>query len=290
MPHLVAMGMLTVDVLLVTDDSPSPLRMVRRQTTCLGGKGYIVAHTASAFGVDVDLVCELPMSPMFPDELCPRVGYDRSPRILDAPDRTWTVHVGSREETTFVRLGSRAEAAPAYVEIVRLMTGADAWYVAAAPTELLEAVVSIEPSQRPPLVLNASNALVSVAGGKDSALVAGLLRAADTVIVNDAEFKALAGKEPLVEGPVAGPLGEVPVIVITIGQGGAVVRANGSPSIAVATTTPVDEHDLATTLGAGDVFCGAWLASVLKGAQPIDACHAANRAANDKLRRFSSHL
>jgi sugar/nucleoside kinase (ribokinase family) len=284
-PILVA-GMLTVDTLLRSPDAPGSLRIISERSQCVGGKGYLVAHTLAGLGSPVQLLAELATDKELPEP--PAAGIDllSCPRVLDDFDRTWTIHFGHTEESTFVQLGQRISAPPDYPRVLRSLPTPLATYVGAAPRDLV-ATIAEEQRLHTLLIVNASDALFHVVGGHNAPLLRDLVGAATVVLLNRPEFATLAGRDPLESTHLSGSVLEgVPIVVVTLGEQGALlIEPHGCELIP---TTSADE--VSSTLGAGDVFAGGWIGSFLIDGNAQKACHQGAALARAKVARFSSHL
>jgi len=72
----------------------------------------------------------------------------------------------------------------------------------------------------------------------------------------------------------------VPEVIVTLGERGSVVWANGR-----AEAVPAERIPGADPTGAGDAFTAAYLASRGAGGEPVDAARAAAAAVSDLLRK-----
>lgn len=113
-----------------------------------------------------------------------------------------------------------------------------------------------------------------------------VLSSIDYLIVNETEFAGLLSIDAAdmsperVMGLLANGAGPTPNTVVTLGEGGLVVRLDGSVSNIEGHQVPV-----ADTTGAGDSFCGAFGAGLVQGLEPIAALQLANRAAALSVQR-----
>jgi sugar/nucleoside kinase (ribokinase family) len=80
--------------------------------------------------------------------------------------------------------------------------------------------------------------------------------------MNEHEARVLLGEVDLTAAESTG----VPVVVVTLGERGAVVFADG-----VATTVPAEPVAIADTVGTGDAFLALMAAAELAGAGPVEA-------------------
>lgn len=99
------------------------------------------------------------------------------------------------------------------------------------------------------------------------------LDAVDVLVPNADEARLLAGL-PDVAASAAALSRRVPLVVVTLGPGGALVAAAG----AVIARVPAHAVEAVDSTGAGDAFTGGFLASWLSGADPVAAASAGCRA------------
>jgi len=117
-----------------------------------------------------------------------------------------------------------------------------------------------------------------------------LLSQIDYLIVNETEFAELLQMDPndMLEDRVSGLLAEgagpTNNIVVTLGEVGLVARlSGGSVSRIAAYKVPVID-----TTGAGDCFCGAFAAALVRGSEPEAALAFANCAAAISVQRVGA--
>ncbi|TVR29076.1 MAG: hypothetical protein EA404_15630 [Spirochaetaceae bacterium] len=114
-----------------------------------------------------------------------------------------------------------------------------------------------------------------------------LLPAVDLLFSNEAEFRALfdlPSRLPLMASQQNLPAGRVPPTVVTRGRGGATLLWDGGAIHSEGVT--LDESAATATLdsvGAGDVFAGAFIAALFAGLRIEAALRFANRAAASSL-------
>ncbi len=102
------------------------------------------------------------------------------------------------------------------------------------------------------------------------------LELVDIFILNELEGQTLSGTDSTEGAAVLAALaGKFPkaAIVLTLGDRGAMYHGNGQDLICPAHKVPVVD-----TTGAGDTFCGYFLACVMKGKPPQEALESASRA------------
>lgn len=109
-----------------------------------------------------------------------------------------------------------------------------------------------------------------------------ILSAVEYILPNREEAALIAGREPLVEcAAVLHELG-IPNVIIKLGNMGCYVHTKELEAV-----VPVDPLEAALdTTGAGDVFCGVFLASILSGAGVLEAAQRANAAARSSALRW----
>jgi ribokinase len=103
-----------------------------------------------------------------------------------------------------------------------------------------------------------------------------LLAAVDVLIVNEGELAVLGGGEGTLSERVAafGEKTGIGAVIVTLGQRGACARAGGETLLQGAfPVVPVD------TTGAGDTFCGAFVAALARGLSFAEALRFASAAA-----------
>ena len=129
------------------------------------------------------------------------------------------------------------------------------------PRAAVDRLLTVAKETGVPVALNATP---EPAEGRD------LAARADVLIANETEACQLlaidAGARPWPE--VAADLAALgpPVVIITLGETGAIVRA-GSRTVEIA----APEVEVVDTTGAGDAFCGAFAARLAAGDDPIEA-------------------
>jgi ribokinase len=103
-----------------------------------------------------------------------------------------------------------------------------------------------------------------------------LLAAVDVLVVNEGELRTLAGLQGSTPGSVAECMAQLPcpVVVVTLGVRGCVVRQGGSYLVQTGFTV----HAVDTT-GAGDTFCGALVAALAQQTPMALALRQASAAA-----------
>lgn len=112
-----------------------------------------------------------------------------------------------------------------------------------------------------------------------------LLPAVDLLFSNEAEFRALFDLPPrlaLTASQQTLPAGRVPPTVVTRGRGGATLLWDGGAIHAEGVALDAAAATL-DSVGAGDVFAGAFLAALFSGARIEAALRFANRAAAASL-------
>lgn len=114
------------------------------------------------------------------------------------------------------------------------------------------------------------------------------LELVDIFILNELEGQTLSGTDSTEGAAVLAALaGKFPkaAIVLTLGDRGAMYHGNGQDL-----TCPAHKVPVVDTTGAGDTFCGYFLACVMKGKPPQEALESASRARHNMLEQLSPQL
>lgn len=272
-PHVVVVGQLARDVVLLVDRMPEPgsAAAVRMRRETLGGKGANQAVAFAQLGVHVGLVAV--------------VGDDRvGDAMLDRAhqDGIDLTHVVRRPgvETALVVEAVDAAGQWRYLEDLppeTRLTGPD---VDAAADALRAAAAVVVQLQQPPLVALAAarlaregDALVVVDGLPDADTREDLLHVVDVLRADNSESALLVGTDVGdVDALRAGgrelvDAGLRVVVLAAADAGNLVVWRTGEGNVEDELVPLTDEHVVDTT-GAGDVLVAALTASLLRGDPP----------------------
>jgi ribokinase len=114
---------------------------------------------------------------------------------------------------------------------------------------------------------------------------------ADVVVANETEARALLNGDRAAQAPAADELAtalaaelKVPVVVVTLGQGGCVLHREGVTHRYLAEKVPAID-----TTGAGDTFTANLAAGLTAGVAAPEAIYAAQSAAAQTVRRMGSY-
>lgn len=124
---------------------------------------------------------------------------------------------------------------------------------------------------------------VDLDGLADAAVLPGLAEAADHLLVSAGTLATLTGAPP--EGAASELTAHGATVVVTEGPGGWALYQPGAERFR-GTVPPVSAVD---TTGAGDVFCGAYLAGLDAGEAPVDAAWLAGGAAAHATTAAGAH-
>ncbi len=275
--EVVVVGSLNADRTLYVHEWPGPGETVMAADSLagFGGKGANQAVAAAKAGGSVAMIGRVGDDSigreMLADLRQQGVDVSRVRTQAGSPSGSATVVVSLAGGDNFIIVDPGANAA---VEPKDL----DPWPVAGAAVVLLQLEVPIETVAS---AAQRSSALLVLNPAPARHLSADLLRHVDVLIPNARELAAVTGG-PLPSSieeaaSLAGSLTDVPVVIVTMGAAGVVIRSRErgrSTHIVAPRVATVD------TTGAGDCFCGVFAVESARGATVEEATRLAVAAAS----------
>ncbi len=251
---IVVVGSANMDQILRVERIPRPGETVLAtgSSAALGGKGQNQAVAAARSGAPTTFIAAVG-GDAFGREIVVGLMADTIEtslvRVVDCPSGTALIAVDdSGENTIIVDAGANRM-------LLDLGEG-DRSAIAAARVLLLQLEISLDTVSEAVDAARASDTLVLLNAAPIRDLPDALLAALDILVVNEHEESQLSASR---QGVALTDL--VPLVVVTRGAEGAVLRRRGGPELRVSApeTIAVD------TTGAGDTFCGAFAAAIARG-------------------------
>ena len=266
--RVIVLGSLNVDLVARVDRLPRPgetVSAIAPVQRLAGGKGGNQAVAAAAAGAQVVMVGA--------------VGDDE-------PGRAYTVRLSARGIFPRLAIAFGVPTGTAYVWVdeegenaIVVAPGANAHVRAAVsdltPDDLLlcQLEVPVEVVEEAVHTAAAAGARVVINAAPYAVLPPDVLALADPLIVNEHEAGLLADS------------GEMPPsLLVTFGAAGAIWDGERVDGI------PVPAQEVLDTTGAGDAFCGALAAALVRGDDRATALRWAVRAGADAVRRVGAQL
>ncbi|MEV5240426.1 sugar kinase [Streptomyces cinnamoneus] len=261
-----------------------------RITTLPGGAGANVACWAARSGApDVRLLARVGADAAGPHERALRAAGVRPHLVVDPRIPTGTVIclVGADGERTFLTDSGAVLHLSADDWCEDLLTGVGhlhvSGYLLFSGTSRSTARLAIEAARARSVAVSVDPASAGFIArfGVDRFLAA--VAGADVLLPNHDEAALLTG----LPGPAdatAKLSRHFPLVVTTLGPGGALVATSGT----VTARIPAEPVTAVDTTGAGDAFTGAFLAARLAGEDPVAAAHRACRAGTQAVTRVGA--
>ncbi|MFV0308722.1 MAG: ribokinase [Desertimonas sp.] len=265
---VVVVGSANVDLVYRVRELPQPGETVMAISSARhpGGKGNNQAIAAARTGVSTAFVAAVGadeggdlLSSVLAD-----AGVDAHLRRVAMPTGTALITVDDHGENSIV-VDSGANG-----ELTEL-TAAERSIIAAARILLVQLELPMATVVEAAAAARAAGVLVAVNAAPFRPLPDSLVRFIDMLIVNEGEARA------------AGPAvtDRVPTLVVTRGRRGAEVRLSDGKTASL----PAPAVNAVDTTGAGDTFCGAFVAALAEGQPLPDAGRLAVTAASLSVRR-----
>lgn len=275
-PRLVCLGNLTIDDLVLPDGREVP--------GCLGGDALYAALAARIWEPSTEMVA--PMGRDFPPAILDQIGAaglaadGLVPR--DRPtlhnrvayrqngDRTWTLFSSDADFDTL---------SPMPADIPATYTGAQAFLVLAMTLPAQERLVAyLKSNTRTLIALDPQEDYI--AGNEDA--LRRLIGQVDIFMPSAEEVRRLLGHEDWTAAADTFAALGPPVVVIKLGADGCLVHDRGR-----VTRVPAEPAAVLDTTGAGDCFCGAFMASLI--GDRLDTIEAARRGAAAAARAITAY-
>jgi ribokinase len=271
---VIVVGSANIDQILRVVSIPAPGETVLSTgaSTALGGKGQNQAVAAARSGAATTFIAAIGSDGFGQSMLEGLVGDDIDTShvrvepgssgtaliaVDDSGENTIIVEAGANARLTSLHATDRAAIADAAVLLVQLEI----------PLPAVSEAVDAAHSAFTTVLLNAAPI-------RD--LPDDLLAGVDVLIVNEHEEAKLRADRPGIELTSL-----VPVVVVTLGADGAVLRRREKADVTLASPRVV----AVDTTGAGDTFCGAFAAALAAGESPEDAMRYAVVAASISVER-----
>jgi len=267
--RVIVVGSANIDQILRVKAIPAPGETVLAtgSRTALGGKGQNQAVAAARSGAATTLIAAVgndPFGRVILDGLADDDIDTSHVRVEPGPSGTALIAVDDRGENSIIvdaganarfvslLLADRAVIADAAVLVVQLEI----------PLATVNEAVDAARDTLTVVLLNAAPV-------RD--LPDAMLSGVDILVVNEHEEAKLVTDRPGIDLTSL-----VPVVVVTLGARGAVLRRGDQPDVRVGSPTVV----AVDTTGAGDTFCGAFAAAIARGESLDDALRYAVVAAS----------
>ena len=270
-PRLVCLGNMTFDDVELPNGT--------EQLGCLGGDALYAALGARLVMPEVELVA--PVGTDFPVAIGDRITEaGLSTQGMPVRART-TLHNrvayaedGSRQWTIYDDEAAFDDLSPTYDDIPVAFRAADAFLILAMTlTAQIRLVDALRANTRAIIALDMQEDYIA---GNEAALKA-LIARTDVFLPSADEIRQLLGHEnweaALPELAALGPS----IVVAKLGEQGCAVFERNSGRL---TRVPALPASIVDTTGAGDSFCGAFMAEWLRGGDPVSAAHAGTAAAS----------
>lgn len=248
-------GSANLDLVYRVERIPSPGETVlaRSADAVPGGKGNNQAVAAARAGADVVFVVALGR-----DEAGDRLAAGARAAGATVLDRRVDVATGTAlitvdaagENSIVVDSGANAQ--------LTELTREERYAVAAADVLLLQLETPLGTVLEAATVARASGALVVLNAAPAQNLPPALLDVVDILVVNEHEAALLAPSAATSEEAAAALAVDGRSVVLTLGGAGSLVVPSGAPAVPV----PAHPVDVVDTTGAGDTFCGAFVAEL----------------------------
>jgi ribokinase len=274
---VVVVGSANVDQVLSVDRIPAPGETVLSHglSTARGGKGQNQAVAASRAGARTTFIGAIGHDAFGDETLAGLVSDDIDVsfvRRVDAPTGTALIAVDTAgENIIIVEPGANSrlvELSPAEVTAIR---DADVLLVQLEiPMDTVVAASAAAQANGTTVILNAAPMAL---------LPDALIAALDILVVNETEASLLAAQRAVED------LTElVPIVIVTLGVGGAVAHQRGKDDVRV----PAPRVVAVDATGAGDTVCGAFAAALAEGLELTYALEFAVTAASLSVEHFGA--
>jgi ribokinase len=266
---VVVVGSANIDQVLSVDRIPAPGETVlaHGRSTARGGKGQNQAVAAARAGARTTFIGAIGRD-SFGDETLAGLEADgietSCVRRVDAPTGIALIAVdASGENTIIVEQGANSR--------LEHLTGNDVSAIRQADVLLLQLEIPINTVVEASIAARSHETTVILNAAPMMTLPDELIAALDILIVNEHEAALLRAQQS-----IDNLTDLVPVVIVTLGAGGAVVHSAGAPDSRV--VAPVVVAVDAT--GAGDTVCGAFAAALADGLEITTALEFAVTAAS----------
>lgn len=270
--EVLVVGSSSIDISISLQQIPRPGETVMGLSDehGLGGKGANQAHAAARAGAPtafLGAVGEVESGTLIRDALTGS-GVDVSAtRVVPGESGTAYIMVETTGENAIVVV-------PAANHRLVDLTDAEQARIAAADVVLMQLEIPMATVTAAAAVAHAAGRTVALNAAPYAELPPELLASLDLLIVNEHEAAGLTGSEGSPAELADLLLRQVPQVVITLGGEGSIYLSAETGII----TTAAPKVDVVDTTGAGDAFCGAFVAAVVEGQAPAEALRFAGTA------------
>ena len=256
---VVVVGSANIDQILrvVAIPAPGETVLATGSSTALGGKGQnqaVAAARAGAATTFIGAVGSDAFGRVIIDGLASDDIDTSHVRVEPGPSGTALIAVDDRgENSIIVDAGANARLAG--------LLPSDRATIATAAVLLVQLEIPLETVREAVDLAHTASTVVLLNAAPIRDLPDALLSSVDVLVVNEHEEARLVADRPGIDLTSL-----VPVVVITLGARGAVLRRRGEADVRLGSPTVV----AVDTTGAGDTFCGAFAAAVA-GGEPLEA-------------------
>ncbi len=274
---VVVVGSANVDQVLSVDRIPAPGETVlaHGKSTARGGKGQNQAVAAARAGARTTFIGAIGHDAFGDTTLAGLTADDIDVsfvRRVDAPTGTALIAVdGAGENTIIVEPGANAH--------LKQLSSDEVTAIGQADVLLVQLEIPMDTVVAASVAASAHGTTVILNAAPMASLPVELIDALDILIVNEHEAALLAAQRA-----VDDLTNLVPIVIVTLGAGGAVVRRAGEPELRV----PAPRVVAVDATGAGDTVCGAFASALADGLELARALEFAVTAASLSVEHFGA--